>query len=131
MKNDSTVKMTCKPVRITLSAAESSTIFVKLQMDRGWHVNSNDPGNEYTVPLSFTSIDDNLSVEITWPESVQMVSAGERVSVFGDVVTIPIKLTASSEAKGKMTIMARWQSCNEDTCLAPEDFRVPCTIIVE
>ena len=131
VQNDSTVKMTCEPDRVTLSAGESSTIIVKLQMDRGWHVNSNDPGNEYTVPLSFTSIDDNLSVEITWPESVQMVSAGERVSVFGDVVTIPIKLTASSKAKGKMTIMARWQSCNEDTCLAPEDFRVPCTIIVE
>ncbi|MBC8201077.1 MAG: DUF255 domain-containing protein [Planctomycetes bacterium] len=131
MQNDSTVKMSCNPDRITLSAGEPSTIFVKLQMDRGWHVNSNEPGNEYTVPLSFTSIDDNLSLEITWPESVKMVSAGESVSVFGDVVTIPIKLIASPKAKGKMSIMARWQSCNEDTCLAQEDLRVPCTIIVE
>jgi uncharacterized protein YyaL (SSP411 family) len=131
VQKDSTVKMTCTPARVSLTAGEPTTIFVKLQMDRGWHVNSNEPGNEYTVPLSFTSIDDNLQIQMTWPESEQMVSAGERVSVFGDVVTIPITLTANSSAKGKMTIMARWQSCNEDTCLASEDSRVPCTIIME
>ncbi len=129
--NDSTVKMRCEPANVSIPVGESTTILVTLQMDRGWHVNSNKPGNEYTIPLSFTSLNEGVSIEVKWPKSKKMVSAGERVMVFGGDISIPITLTASSSAAGKVTLMARWQSCNEDTCLAPEDNRVPCTINVE
>ena len=129
--NDSTVKMSCEPAKVTIPVGGSTTIQVGLQMDRGWHVNSNNPGNEYTIPLAFKSLNENVAIETQWPKSKKMISAGESVMVFGGNISITIKITANDEASGNVILMARWQSCNEDTCLAPEDNRVPCTINVE
>ena len=131
VSKDSTVTMICNPAALTISTGESKTITVTLQMDRGWHVNSNDPGNEYTVPLSFKSINENVSIVVDWPKSKKMISVGETVSVFGGTITIPITLTLDGEAQGTIALMARWQSCDEDSCLAPEDNQVPCKIVVE
>ena len=131
VEKDSTVNMSCEPKTLELSAGESATIIVTLEMERGWHVNANVTGNEYTIPLSFTSIDDNLVLEIDWPKSEQMISGGEKVYVFGSTVTIPITLNLKQQSKGNMSIMARWQSCNEKACLAPEEKMVPCRVVVE
>ena len=131
MGEESMVRMTCENSSVSIENGGSVTFEVKLQMAKGWHVNSNNPGNEFTIPLSFTSLDDNVTISIAWPESEKMVSAGEQVSVFGGLLTIPITVTANENASGIVGIMARWQTCNEQTCLAAEDVRVPCAIIVE
>ena len=128
---ESMVRMTSENASVTVAKGSSVTIEVKLQMAKGWHVNSNNPGNEFTIPISFKSLDDSVTLSIAWPHAETMISAGEQVSVFGGSVIIPITITASESASGVVGIMARWQSCNEQTCLAAEDVRVPCTVIVE
>ena len=127
----SMVRMTCENASLQVAKGESVTFNVTLQMAKGWHVNSNNPGSEFTVPLAFKSLDDNVTLKIDWPESELMTSAGEKVAVFGGSVSIPITATANANANGMVTIMASWQSCNESTCLEQEDTRVPCAIIVE
>ena len=127
----SMVRMSCENTSIKLAKGESISFSVNLQMAKGWHINSNQPGNEFIVPLSFVSLDDNVTLKIAWPESELMMSAGEDVSVYGGSVSIPIVATANENASGMVAIMASWQSCNERTCLKQEDTRVPCAIIVE
>jgi uncharacterized protein len=129
--NQSTVRMSCEPSSITLSKNSKMTIHVQLQMAKNWHVNTNNPGSEYSVPLSFTAIGEGVTIEPAWPEGETMISAGESVSVFGESVTIPITISANENANGSVNIIARWQSCNESTCLNPEENRVPCAIVVE
>ncbi len=129
--NQSTVRMSCEPTSVTLSKNSKTTIHVTLQMAKGWHINTNNPGNEYTVPLSFTGIGEGVTIETDWPVGETMISAGESVAVFGDSITIPITITVSENASGSLNIIARWQSCNESTCLNPEENRVPCAIVVE
>ncbi len=128
---DSTVNMSCEPSTLELSAGESAKIIVTLEMETGWHVNANVTGNDYTIPLSFTPTNDSMELEVDWPKSELMTSGGETVAVFGSKVTIPITLRLKQEAKGNLSIMARWQSCDEKSCLAPEEKMVPCKVIVE
>ena len=127
----SMVRMTCENPSVNVAKGSSVVFDITLQMANHWHVNSNNPGNEFTIPLAFTSLDDNVTLSVAWPESELMVSAGEQVSVFSGSVTFPITATANENASGIVTIMARWQTCNEQTCLEAEDVRVPCAVVVE
>ena len=129
--NSSPVKMSCTPRSIQLSAGESVEITVQLSMTSAWHVNSNTPGNKYAIPLKFRALDDNISLEPSWPEATTMVSAGESVQVYGDTVSIPIVIRANESAKGQIKLMVTWQACNAESCLESETKRIPCLITVK
>jgi DsbC/DsbD-like thiol-disulfide interchange protein len=104
---------------------------VKLRLANGWHINSHSPGNEYAVPLSFKSLDENIIIDVTWPKGETMMSAGEQVEVCGGVVLIPIRISANENVSGSISLAVTWQACNADSCLLPETLRIPCTIVVE
>jgi len=129
--NPSTVRMSCEPNSVKIPVGGSTTIRVKLRFAAGWHVNTNTPGNEYAVPLSFKSLDENVTIAVTWPTGEVMETAGERIEVFGDSVVLPITITSIAGATGPVPLMVTWQSCNVETCLESETSRVPCTIVVE
>lgn len=131
MANSSPVRMSCDQSSVNIKAGGSVLLTVKLRMAIGWHVNSHAPGNEYAIPLSFKSLDDNVSLDVTWPQDVTMVSAGESVNVYGGSLSFPITVSANQGAKGPVKIMVTWQACNEETCLAPETTNVPCSVTVE
>lgn len=131
MANSSPVRMSCQQDSIKVIAGSSASFTVQLRMAMGWHVNTHTPGNQYAIPLTFNSLDENISLDINWPEGVTMISAGESVEVYSGSVSIPITVTANQSVKEPTKIMVTWQACNEETCLAKETMRVPCTIIVE
>ena len=131
MANPSPVRMSCEPSTLTIPKGGSAQLAVKLRFANGWHVNSNMPGNEYAVPLSFKSLDENVSISMSWPESESLVSAGEQVEVFGGSVLIPITVSANAIASGQISMTVTWQACNADSCLESETSRIPCTIVVE
>lgn len=127
----SRVHMTCTPSTMQLVVGESAELTVQLAMTKNWHVNSNAPGNEYAIPLSFKVLNDNISIEPAWPASIQMMSAGEAVQVYSEKVSIPIVVTADEGAKGPIQLMVTWQACDEELCLESETLQVPCVITVK
>jgi len=129
--NPSTVRMSCDPKSVKIPVGNSAVIQIKLRFAKGWHINTNTPGNEYAVPLSFKSLDENVSISVAWPAGKVMESAGEQIEVYGDSVVLPITITSTGGITGPIPLMVTWQSCNADTCLAEETSRVPCTIVVE
>jgi len=131
MANPSPVRMSCEPKQLTIPGGGSGVLNVKLRFAKGWHVNSHTPNNEYAVPLSIQSLDENVSLSVTWPEGEIMTSAGEQVEVYGGTVLIPIQISASAKQKTPISLSITWQACNIDSCLNPETSRIPCTIIVE
>ena len=130
VENSSPIQMSCSPSSIQLSAGETAELTVQLAMTSRWHVNSHTPGNEYAIPLSFRVLDDNISLETSWPAAETMISAGESVQVYSDKVSIPIVLRANESAEGSVKLMVTWQACNADSCLEPKTVRVPCVITV-
>ncbi|MBT4530291.1 MAG: DUF255 domain-containing protein [Phycisphaerae bacterium] len=131
LDESSPVRMSVEPSKVLIPAGESGTIQVQLRLAKGWHVNTNTPGNEYAIPLSFASLDQNVSLKVDWPEGESVVSAGEQVEVYGGSVRLNITLTANKAAKGNIPLTVTWQACDVDSCLAQKTTRIPCEIIVE
>ena len=131
MANPSPVRMSVEPELLSIPAGSSGEIVIKLRFATNWHINSNAPKNEYAVPISFQVLTEGVTVSPQWPIGKDMISAGESVNVFGEVVEIPITINTSASAKGGVRLMVTWQACNEDTCLEPNATRVPCEITVE
>lgn len=129
--NPSTVRMTCEPNSVKIPVGGAVTIQVKLRFAKGWHVNTNTPGSEYAEPLTFNSLDEDVSISVAWPPGEVMESAGEQIEVYGDSVVLPVTITSIAGSTGPIPLMVTWQSCNAETCLVAETSRVPCTIVVE
>jgi uncharacterized protein YyaL (SSP411 family) len=124
----SPVRMSCASSNLSLVVGESKVVVLKLQMAKGWHVNSNDPGAEYAVPFKITVLGDGASITAEWPTSETITSAGESIRVFGGVVEIPITVTATSTSG--VQLMVTWQACDSESCLAQETKEIPCKISI-
>jgi len=131
MDNPSPVRMSCEPSTLVVPLGSSAELVVKLRVANGWHVNSNTPQNEYAIPLSIKSIDENITISVTWPEGESITTSGEQVEVYSRVVEIPVRVSASSIVNGPVSLTVTWQACDVDACLAQETHRIPCEIIVE
>lgn len=126
--NPSPVRMSCAPSKLPLVLGESKEIILKLQMAKGWHVNSNDPGSEYAVPFKITVLGEGASIATKWPESETITSAGESIRVFGGLIEIPITVTATLPSNAQL--MVTWQACDSEKCLVEETTEVPCKISI-
>jgi len=129
MSNPSPVRLSVEPKKLTMQVGETKIVNVKLRMAIGWHVNSNEPINEYAIPISITAVSGNALVEVAWPEGEMITSAGEQVAVFGKSVVFPVSVKAT--APGAIAITVTWQACNNDSCLDSETSQIPCTILAE
>ena len=130
--SDSPVTLSCEPSTLSIAKGGKASISVQLKLSEGWHVNAHSPGSEYAIPLSFSVLNENVTLSASWPKGKKLVSAGERVVVYsGTEVLIPVSISADKNAAGPVSISVTWQACNEDSCLAPETLQVPCKIVVE
>jgi len=127
--NPSPIRMTASRSTLPLAIGESKTFTLRLQMAKGWHVNSNRPEYQYAVPLAISLLGEGVSLSVAWPESEQITTAGESVRVYGGTVEIPVTITATGKSDAQ--IMVTWQACNAELCLASETSQVPCNIIVK
>ena len=127
--NPSPIRMTASRSTLPLAIGESKTFTLRLQMAKGWHVNSNRPELQYAVPLAISLLGEGVSLSVAWPESEQITTAGESVRVYGGTVEIPVTITATGKSDAQ--IMVTWQACNAELCLASETSQVPCNIIVK
>ncbi len=90
----------------------------------GYHINSNQPREEYLIPTAVTwqaPALDLVGVEFPEAEIVRYSFSDEPLSVFsGEIVIttifrVPEKAPKISEIRGSL----RYQACNDKSCLAP------------
>lgn len=105
-------------------------IAVKVFVDKGWHINSNKPNEDYLVPtdLKITSsdglIEEVKNIEYPLPEEINLTFSQTPLSVWQDELIIGAKLKLKDNVKpGKynLLIMLEYQACNDNTCLAPDE----------
>lgn len=110
-----------------LVAGEAARLAVVLTVDRGWHVNSDSPGDEFSVPTSLV-----WNLPEGWPDPVPSYPDGEKlrfefsevpIEVWQGRVLIPAVVTIPPEAGGevKLGVVVTAQACNSSQCLAPTD----------
>ncbi|MEW5842254.1 MAG: protein-disulfide reductase DsbD [Bacteroidota bacterium] len=108
-------------------AARNSLLKValKVSVEKGWHINSNKPHEDFLIPTKVVSTDKKFplaKVEFPKAEDLTLGFSDKPVSVFeGDIVinlliNIDKKISPGSY---KIPIKVEYQSCNNQTCMPP------------
>jgi thiol:disulfide interchange protein DsbD len=117
------------PDRTPLVADDDLRLAVVLTIDRGWHLNSNDPGDEFSLPTTVEFLLPN-----GWPFPVLSFPQGETlefefsetpIGVWEDRAVILAGLVVPEMAAGeyRLRVAVTAQACNNTQCLPPEEIR--------
>ena len=109
---------------------ESIQIKTSLQLQGGYHLNSNKPDDPYLIPLRLTwdsNTVETVSVQFPEPRKEKYEFSEKPVSVFtGDFA---IASTVKPKAAGFIVLTGklRYQACNHNSCLPPKtiDIKIP------
>ncbi len=110
-----------------LVAGESARLGVVLTVDRGWHINSDTPGDDFSVPTTLV-----WKLPVGWLDPVPSFPDGDRlrfdfsetpIEVWQGRVLIPAAITVPEDASGsgRLSVVITAQACNSSQCLAPTD----------
>ncbi len=123
------------PDRQPLVAGDPARLAVVLTVDRGWHVNSDDPGDEFSIATS---------LEWVLPERWQVGSLqfpeGEKLSFdFSDgpievwqgevVILADLVIPESAAGDVELAVKLTAQACNDTQCLPPTTVKAMTTIV--
>ncbi len=101
---------------------------VKINVDEGWHINSNTPNEDYLIPakLSILSTDGIIEkvekISYPKPEDIKLSFSKNPLSVWQGEFLIGAKLKLKDDVKPgkyKLIVNLNYQACNDNTCLAP------------
>lgn len=127
------VKATAAP--LTLAAGARTEALVTLEIAAGWHVNANPPSPDYLIPttVALRGADGLTPGRTSYPagEPVKLAFDENPLSVYSGQVTLKVALAAAPTAANGTRALAgsvRFQSCNDEVCLAPAS--VPFTLEV-
>ncbi len=112
-------------------AGSTIKLAVKTTVEKGWHINSNKPKDDFLIATELTaSSDKNIASlnSVTYPKAQDIVLgfSDKPVSVFEGEVFIQGTLKISDGAQpGDYIVVVNlgYQSCNNATCMPPKDIK--------
>lgn len=110
---------------------------LKLELQPGYHVNSNSPNEEYLIPIRLTwdsSAVETLSVHYPKPDLEKSEFSDKPLSVFNgsfEIVTKFRRAQKASPGPGFLNGKLRYQACNDKMCLPPKTLEVKIPLLVE
>ena len=126
------------PDELTLGKGESGTAVVRVQIQKGYHVNANPPSLRYLIPTELqVTPAGGLSVEfISYPDALTKTfsfSPDAPLKVYEGEALVKANLKADASAEsGKHNLSAklRVQACDDQVCYPPGtiDLTLPVTI---
>ncbi|MCZ2111053.1 MAG: protein-disulfide reductase DsbD N-terminal domain-containing protein [Dehalococcoidia bacterium] len=116
--------------RIVSSGSEAtpSELALTVTVEKGWHVNANDPDRAYLIPTTL-EIDPPAGVivqAIRYPEPVIQAlgfDPGAMLRLYEGTFTIAVRVAGAPPARLDATL--GYQACNDATCLPPRTVPVP------
>ena len=124
------------PDRSPAVAGEELRLAVQVTVDPGWHVNSDDPGDEFSLPteVEFILPEGWLAPVVSFPdgESIEFEFSDAPIEVWEHEAVILAGLVIPSSAVGKvrLRVAVTAQACNNTQCLPPEEVRAGVDITV-
>lgn len=106
------------PVELTLTIA----------LERGWHLNANDPDRPYLIPTTLEiDLPPGTTLQsIQYPEAVVRslaFAAGMPLRLYEGTFSIRVRLAGTAPAAFDARL--GYQACNDETCLPPRILPVP------
>ena len=111
---------------------EKANVVVTLDIDDGWHINANQPLQEYLIGTAVKTAAGDQIDGVIYPEALQRKLGFDRneLALYEGSVKLQIPasqlISAEGDATGKLegTAIVQFivdlQACNDTTCLAPE-----------
>jgi DsbC/DsbD-like thiol-disulfide interchange protein len=125
------------PAKLTVPRDGEVTGSLKLQLQPGYHVNSNAPNEEYLIPMRLTwdsSAVETISVRYPKPATEKSDFSDKPLSVFSGSFEILTKFRRAAKASpgpGFLNGKLRYQACNDKMCLPPKTLEVKVPLLVE
>ncbi len=119
-----------------LAPGEELQLALRLVVDEGWHVNSQQPGSAYLVPTSLAVGEGVELLDQSYPVGT-MKGFGfseERISVYAGEVWLRARLRVpAGTPAGPLAfgLELRTQACDDSRCLAPERHRLVLKVAVD
>lgn len=136
-----------KPVPVHLSSGHSEPLPLKpgstgeavfvLRIAPGYHVNSQNPTDEYLIPTTATVSSDLPAAvgPVSYPMASSWASVtGETLSVYqGEVrFTVPAAVAPTAQSGTyHLKLTVRFQTCSETACLAPQEQSATVAVVIE
>jgi DsbC/DsbD-like thiol-disulfide interchange protein len=109
------------------AAAATNELALTVTVEKGWHLNANDPGRPYLIPTTLEiEAPAGTTVEtIRYPDPVVRslgFAPGTQLRLYEGSFTIAVRVTG---APGRFDAKLGYQACNDETCLPPRTLPVP------
>jgi hypothetical protein len=108
---------------------------LRVQIQPGFHVNSNHPADEFLIPLKLTWTSGPLQAQsISYPKSEDIKVGNEMLSVFTGEFDLNTRFKAPaglSPGKAEMSGKLRYQACNNRMCFKPATVQVKLPVVIE
>jgi Disulphide bond corrector protein DsbC len=110
---------------------------LKAELQPGFHVNSNMPGDDYLIPIKLTWNKDPLEAgQVTYPkpQMEKLSFSPNPISVYTGAFEIGTRFKAPAGAMPGMAFMngkLRYQACNNKECLPPRTVDVRVTLDIQ
>jgi hypothetical protein len=125
------------PARLTIKRGATAELSVKAELQPGFHVNSNTPGDDYLIPLKLTWNKEPLEAEqvnYPKPQMEKLAFSPNPVSVYTgsfEIVTLFKALPTALPGMAFMNGKLRYQACNNKECLPPRTVDVRVTLDIQ
>jgi thiol:disulfide interchange protein DsbD len=109
---------------------------VEISVDPGWHVNTDDPGDEFSWPttVEFELPDGWLNPIVSYPggNALEFEFAETPIMVWDETAVIVASLAVPETAAGdlRLRVSVTAQACNNTRCLPPETVRTGVDITI-
>lgn len=123
--------------RLTIQRGGSADFTLKAELQSGFHVNSNMPGDDYLIPIKLTWNKEPLEAEQVMYPKAQMEKLSfspNPISVYTGTFEIGTHFKAPANASPGMAFMngkLRYQACNNKECLPPRTVDVRVTLDIQ
>jgi hypothetical protein len=123
--------------QLTIHRGGTAEFALKAQLQPGFHVNSNMPGDDYLIPIKLTWNKEPLEAEaVNYPKAQmeKLSFSTNPISVYTGTFEIGTRFKAPAPAMPGMAFMngkLRYQACNNKECLPPHTVDVRVTLNIQ
>lgn len=104
-------------LKATAERIDDGSLAVSIDIAPGWHINSNQPYQNYLIPTALSAGNGTLK-SVAYPEPIDRQLGFERSVLSLYEGTVVLKAQASEP--GVYQLQARLQACSDKVCLPPE-----------
>lgn len=111
--------------REPVAAGGELRLAIELTVDRGWHVNSDEPGDEFSMPTTLEwRLPDGWRVDaVDYPagRTLSFAFAESPIEVWEErvVIVAAVRVPAAATGRTELGVTLTAQACNDSQCLPP------------